>query len=354
VRCISYQSLCLTVIYNILLVMKSGGVSFRGFTIVELLVVIVVIGVLAAISVVSYFGISQKASVATVQSDLNNASKQLGLYSVEHGSYPTNLDNDNCPILPVIDNDYCIKLSGSNSLSYRGSYSSYNLVVAGGGNYYKITNDSGISAVDSLEYGLAAHYDFNNDIGTNLVDSSGNAFNGTVPASVAHIANGSGQAIEFDASAERATLPLVHSFTDNIIGSYSFWFKSSSTATSNKYIYNSGVSRLDVNFETSTQKIFVWYTDPTNTGHLVWKSSTSSYINGAWHFVAVVKSATRINVYLDNVDVGGYNTTDATYSNNTNSYIGQDGFYGSFDDLRVYDRELSASELQLLFSNGAQ
>jgi len=33
----------------------------RGFTIVELLVVIVVIGILAAITVVSYTGISQKA-----------------------------------------------------------------------------------------------------------------------------------------------------------------------------------------------------------------------------------------------------------------------------------------------------
>jgi len=47
----------------------------RGFTIVELLVVIVVIGILAAITVVAYTGVTQKATVSTLTSDLDNASK---------------------------------------------------------------------------------------------------------------------------------------------------------------------------------------------------------------------------------------------------------------------------------------
>jgi len=62
-----------------------------GFTIVELLVVIVVIGILAAISIISYTGVSQKASIATLKSDLSSASTRLGLDNVNDGNYPASL-----------------------------------------------------------------------------------------------------------------------------------------------------------------------------------------------------------------------------------------------------------------------
>ena len=45
-----------------------------AFTIVELLVVVVIIGILATISVVSYNGIREKAQIALLKSDLKNSS----------------------------------------------------------------------------------------------------------------------------------------------------------------------------------------------------------------------------------------------------------------------------------------
>ena len=59
-----------------------------GFTIVELLVVIVVIGILASISLVAFNGISRKAYIASLQSDLSNASRQLKLFQVDNDNYP--------------------------------------------------------------------------------------------------------------------------------------------------------------------------------------------------------------------------------------------------------------------------
>jgi prepilin-type N-terminal cleavage/methylation domain-containing protein len=49
----------------------------RGFTIVELLIVIVVIGILASITIVAYNGVTQQASAVVLKSDLHNAASQL-------------------------------------------------------------------------------------------------------------------------------------------------------------------------------------------------------------------------------------------------------------------------------------
>lgn len=60
----------------------------HGFTIVELLIVIIVIAILATISIVAYNGIQNSASETALKSDLRNAATQLGLAYANDGVYP--------------------------------------------------------------------------------------------------------------------------------------------------------------------------------------------------------------------------------------------------------------------------
>jgi general secretion pathway protein G len=59
-----------------------------GFTIVELLVVIVVIAILAAITVVAYNGIQDRAEASKTASAIQAYKKALTLYKIDNGSYP--------------------------------------------------------------------------------------------------------------------------------------------------------------------------------------------------------------------------------------------------------------------------
>ncbi len=63
----------------------------KGFTIVELLIVIVVIAILAAITIVAYTGVQNRANDTTVQSDLANFAKKMELLKVDDGRYPNPL-----------------------------------------------------------------------------------------------------------------------------------------------------------------------------------------------------------------------------------------------------------------------
>ena len=68
--------------------MKQHKHYSSAFTIVELLIVIVVIGILAAIIIVTYGGIQRQAGGAVLKSDLSNSVGQLGIDSTANGTFP--------------------------------------------------------------------------------------------------------------------------------------------------------------------------------------------------------------------------------------------------------------------------
>lgn len=62
-----------------------------GFTIVEVLIVIIVIAILAAIGVVAYNGMQHRATAAVVSGDTQSAAKKLEVHKITESTYPHNL-----------------------------------------------------------------------------------------------------------------------------------------------------------------------------------------------------------------------------------------------------------------------
>jgi type II secretory pathway pseudopilin PulG len=63
-------------------------IKTRGFTIVELLIVIVTIAILVGIVIVAYNGVQTKAKIAKIEADLNNVQKLVETYKTFNGTYP--------------------------------------------------------------------------------------------------------------------------------------------------------------------------------------------------------------------------------------------------------------------------
>lgn len=111
--------------------------------ILELIIVVAIIGILAAVAVPNLIGMTDEAKVARIQSDLTTVGTAVELYYVKNGVYPTSIDQlvnsadskkgylKSVPEPPDAKVTYSIKSNGEVTATFNGvTYSSYGTSTA--------------------------------------------------------------------------------------------------------------------------------------------------------------------------------------------------------------------------------
>jgi prepilin-type N-terminal cleavage/methylation domain-containing protein len=324
----------------------------NGFTIVELLIVVVVIAILAAITIVAYNGIQNRAKISAVKSSLESAVKSVEVYAIKNGDmYPVDaaaagLKSSSGTSYEVSSNNtanpksYCVTAS-LNGLSY-------------------FQTSAFKEAIPGTCVGLLAWWPLNGsaqDMSGNNVD--GSVVGASVVAGQANKPNGAyrftanGQYIGFGMPTSFSTVPSA--FTYSIWAAYegnstSQWPVIMGSNNTHTYFGIRGASYGD-------RFYFEWGDSPYNGSS--WSGTGSAWGDlqptGSWHHFAVTYDGSVLTTYFD----GNTKSTGTSISLNplmADFYIGNGGaaFIGKVDDARVYNRALSASDIETLYSAGAQ
>ena len=88
-------------------------INSSGFTLIELLIVIIIIGILAAIAFVAYNGATNKAHQSAAQSELAEVKAKLAEYYANSSSYPATISD--------VDN-WIASAAGGNNTTMSGSF----------------------------------------------------------------------------------------------------------------------------------------------------------------------------------------------------------------------------------------
>lgn len=224
--------------------------------------------------------------------------------------------------------------------------------------------------IDPLQDGLVAWWKMNGNANDSARLNNGNVI-GAVPttgqngqANGAYSFNGVNSFIEYNPESIKNTdIPLTVSAWVRWDMPHDTMFNAFSS--DNGALYNGFWFNLN-----ASGTVSINYGDGTGGGAGNRRSLTSTSTmpnDGNWHHVVgIIRGATDMSMYVDGTSYAGtysgtggdmvhYQST-TTYLSTTGSYYPQGPYFGkgSVDDLRIYDRDLSASEVSSLYSQGAQ
>ena len=69
--------------------MKTIRRSAQGFTLIEMMLVVVIMGILMTIAVVKFSGLTEKSKITATRADITQYGTALKLYELDNGFFPT-------------------------------------------------------------------------------------------------------------------------------------------------------------------------------------------------------------------------------------------------------------------------
>lgn len=63
----------------------------RGFTLLELMIVVGIIGIMAAVAIPNFLNLTDEAKAARIQADLSTVGSAVEIYYAKNGKYPSDL-----------------------------------------------------------------------------------------------------------------------------------------------------------------------------------------------------------------------------------------------------------------------
>lgn len=277
-----------------MITIEQSSYNKSGFTIVELLIVIVVIGILAAISIVAYSGVQQRATIASLVSDLDNASKRLKLDQIDNGTYPATVS--------LADGGNGLKSSTSTSYQYsvnNASPQTFCLTATSGATSYFINQSGSPSAGGCAGHGVGTVAAVTNLVTNPSYETNVTGFNANGTNTIA-------SSTDFALNGNRS-MKIVASGTTNVGAYTSIPLSSGITYTFSGYVY------LPLVFG-SGLRLCAWGA-PINGGTIMCTGYVST--TGSWQRLTLTAAATSSG----NVNFYFYNAGPSTAPIGNSAYI---------------------------------
>ena len=273
----------------------------KSFTLIEILVVIVVIGVLSAFILVGMNSITSSASIAKGKAFANSVRNSLLISLVSEWKFegPTAAEGT------VTTNDA------------KDSWGSNNATVIGGNPLIKSSNCV------------------------------------------------SGKCIAFDGTGDVISIPNSTTFNFGSYMSVFFWAKAAASVTEtyiiSKYAGGGQYGFLMASSSSGPGRFVIYlYDDGTENEnhHKSWLTSSIVFDN-SWHLYGFVWNAGTGYIYIDGLSVpytnGGNLTTNSIWNSTANFCIGgicSGNYVGSLDEIQIYNQPLSTSQIQEDYYSG--
>lgn len=318
----------------------------EGFTIVELLIVIVVIAILAAITIVSYNGITDRAHGSALKSDLSENFTLLAKNNIDTGNYPADQASAGLQASPGTNLTY---IAGAGNTSYCLQASGFSQ------NYYVTdASSSPISGTCPTMPAPVVAYNFNAGTGSSITDNSGNGNTITFGApSVWNAGGHTGYALDGGGSGGNGAYIIGSATSPSPAITIMGWVKPTGSDTTD-------VRVLFGYFDSTANTYFAIYqnrNDWGTNGVLQVNARISGTLYeldytpppvGTWVHIAATYDGATIILYMNGVQVATKPVSGTLMTNNSID-VGA-GAQALIDDVRFYNTALSSSQIMSLMN----